>query len=752
MAYGAIRLRAAAAAALATAVSVALAPAAAHADVRIGEQRIAVHARGAAVVIERSPFRLSFADRAGRTRLAQVDNAAAGPRVIAGSDVEPLGLDNLDGPTLYAPFAFKVGARTGLQIPAAVWAGNQLAGLEAGTMYSAREVTDVRRAGGGVELVLTTSDPAGRRIVSRIAPAGRDAIRVSARVTPDDGVYAVADSFAASPGEAFRGFGGRHNALDQRGQDFYGWVEQQNVGAGPLQPVIDLVPGSGGELYQFPNGPTAAYYVQSQFISSRGYGFLLDRDELSGWRMASDRDDAWQVSVGGSELDYVVAPGAPRRAMGNLTELTGRHRTPPRWATGPMFDRLVRFSGHTPKGYLADVRSDLDELERRRIPVSAYRIEAWQWLERSTVRELIRELHSRGIRALLYFRSYVTEGRQGTDRSEYYGQALANEWVAERGNGEPYIYLGNFNSPTAQIDYTDPEAVLWWKGRITEALRLGADGFMQDFGEQVMADMHFDDGSTGATMHNRYPVLFHRVTRQAVERFERRHPRREIFFYTRAGYSGTPGSAAYEGGNFAGDVTTDWSRSSGLASVTTDMLNRGIGGAFGYSADIGGYFDFHTPPTTKELFIRWAQWAALTPVMRLHGSLFAGTHTPWSYDEETVAIYRRLSRLRLRAAPLILRLWRRAERTGVPVARPLWLEYPNDQVAAAQDQQWLLGRDVLVAPVVKEGATSRRVYFPRGCWREHGNGRRFRGRAYAEVAAPLGRLPWFRRCGTRPFA
>jgi alpha-glucosidase (family GH31 glycosyl hydrolase) len=417
-----------------------------------------------------------------------------------------------------------------------------------------------------------------------------------------------------------------------------------------------------------------------------------------------------------------------------------------------MLDRLVRFTGHDADSYLADVRGDLRQIDRYELPLKAYRIEAWEFLERDVLRDLIDDLHRRGIRALLYFRAFVTEGGIGTDRPEYFDEAVANGYVATTASGDPYFYLGNFNDRTAQIDFTDPAALHWWTQRIRSALRLGADGFMQDFGEQVQSGMHFDDGSTGATMHNRYPVLFHRATRQAVDGFERRHPRRRIFFYTRSGYSGTPGSSAYEGGNFAGDVTTDWSRASGLASVTTDMLNRGIGGAFGYSADIGGYFDFHTPPTSRELFLRWAQWAALTPVMRLHGSINAGTHTPWSYDEQVVRIYNRLSRLHLRARPLILRLWRRAARTGMPVARPLWLAYPNDPEAARQDQQWMLGPNVLVAPVVEEGARQRRVYFPRGCWRDHADAQAFRGPGYASVAAPLERLPWFTRCGTLPIA
>jgi alpha-glucosidase (family GH31 glycosyl hydrolase) len=295
--------------------------------------------------------------------------------------------------------------------------------------------------------------------------------------------------------------------------------------------------------------------------------------------------------------------------------------------------------------------------------------------------------------------------------------------------------------------------VKWWQGRIRAALDLGADGFMQDFGEQVLSDMHFHDGETGATMHNRLPVLYDLATRQVVNQYQRQHPGRHIFFFTRAGYTGTPGDAAYESANFPGDETTDWSRASGLASLTTDMLNRAIGGAYGYSTDIGGYFDIGPyKPTTKELFLRWAEWAALSPLFRLHGSVGAGTHAPWTYDLQTVRIYEALTALHLAARPLILALWRSADRTGMPVTRPLWLQYPGDPMAAKQDQEWLLGPDVLVAPVVAEGATSRQVYFPGGCWRSPVTGRRYAGPATRGVAAPLAALPYFFRCGTRPFA
>jgi alpha-glucosidase (family GH31 glycosyl hydrolase) len=323
--------------------------------------------------------------------------------------------------------------------------------------------------------------------------------------------------------------------------------------------------------------------------------------------------------------------------------------------------------------------------------------------------------------------------------------------VVRTAAGQPYYTTSTTGVPIALLDFTNPAAVRFWQTQVRKALDVGADGFMQDFGEEVLFDMHFADGETGATMHNRYPVLYARATREAFTAYARAHPDRSLFFFTRAGYSGSPGSAAYEGGNFPGDETTDWSHASGLASLTTDMLSRAIGGAYGYGTDIGGYYDYTSPPTTKELFLRWAEWAALSPIFRLHGSGRAGTHTPWSYDAQTVRIYIAVSRLHLAAVPLIMKLWRQADRTGMPITRPLWLQYPNDPRARLQDQEWLLGPDVLVAPVVTSSAQARAVYFPKGCWRSPTDGKLYRGPDEITVTAPLGRLPYFFVCGTHSF-
>ena len=713
-------------------------------------QTISFAAGSGKLVVQRSPFRMSLQNLQGQTVLAEVENGGAAPMPIAALiEPAPLGMELPKAPALYAPLAFVVGAQVPAQIPAGPWEANLLTGTAAGIAYHATEVTEAAALDGKLTIAVATNDPSGRTLQVTLTDAGNGGIRIQVQPLPATGVALMSDAFAAQADDAFHGFGGRHNALDQRGEDFLGWIQQQNFGAGMFQPIADLVPG-GGPQYLFPNGRSAAYYVAPSFISQR-YGFLLERDELSRWRMASDRSDAWQVQVAAPALDYSVVAGAPPETLAAVTALTGRHRVPPDWALGVILDRATIAFTQTAAQYEAQVRDDLAQIDALALPVSGYRIEGWFELSTAVRAPLIAEFKQRAIRTLTYFRAFSSIDGAGTEDAGSFTDALTRGYASKTLLGTPYVFGGNFFGPSVLIDFTHAPAVDWWKARIKAALDEGADGFMQDFGEQTMDDMQFADGRNGAALHNRYPALYHRATREALDEWLAAHPGHDdIWFFTRAGYAGIDGTARYEGANFAGDGNTDWSVSSGLASQAPDMLNRGIAGACGFTTDIGGYFDYISPATTKELFIRWAQWATLSPLMRLHGSVKAGTHMPWTYDAETVAIWKALSGLRYRALPYIKRVWAQAEATGLPVARPLWLMFPGDAQAAQQQQEWMLGDDVLVAPVVEQGATSRSVYFPAGCWQPGAGGESVTGPASRDIPAPLDTLPYFFRCGTRP--
>ena len=724
-----------------------LAPSAAHTRLLITRRSLTVIAPGARAVIMRDPFRLAIERGGGAPALAEVANRL-GPALGLPTTIDPIspGLDSQSTRTLYAPLSFLVGSENLVQHAGLVWGGNLLSGVRKGIQYSARRVLTAQRVGGGVRLTLSTNDPSGRRLIVTVTARGGAAIQVSATPRPTAGVAQIGDSFQSGADEGFFGFGGRHNAIDQRGRIFSSFVSEEN---------LDDFGATNRLLSLYPNGVTGAYYPQAEFYSSRPYGFLLAQPQLARFKLDAGGREEWNVTASARSLNYVVAPGNAPRAIRTLTAMSGRQPAPPSWALGPMLDRLVKIFGETRADYESNLRADLVNIARYKLPMTAYRIEGWGFpsadndgfalhteITPQLQASLIAQLRRRRIHPLVYLRPWVTPG------SAPVSQGL----VVRTAAGAPYYTTDTTGHPIALLDFTNPAAVRFWQRQVAKALDLGADGFMQDFGEEVLFDMHFHDGEAGTTMHNRYPVLYARATRQEFTRYERQHPGRTPFFYSRAGYSGLPGSAAYEGGNFPGDETTDWSHTSGLASLTTDMLSRAVDGAYGYGTDIGGYYDLVTPPTTKQLFLRWAEWAALSPIFRLHGSGRAGTHTPWSYDAQTVRVYEALSRLHLKAVPLIMSLWHQADRTGMPITRPLWLAFPHERRARSQDQEWLLGPEVLVAPVVTEGANSRTVFFPAGCWRSQDDGRTYRGPRSAVVSAPLTQLPYFARCATRPFA
>jgi alpha-glucosidase (family GH31 glycosyl hydrolase) len=686
---------------------------------------LVVDAAGTHVEVQRDPLQLKFSTDAGRQVLMQ--SAAGGPGTLSVPEThDPAnpGVENGDVPRLHAPFPFLVGTEELSLYRNDVFQGNLQQGTRAGVLYSATQVRDAERVGGELRLTLETTDPSGRVLDVAIRPRDCCAVEVEVTPVPAAGVAMVGDSFVASEGEGFFGFGGRHFDLDQRGKVIANWVNKQNVS---LDSLRDPKPGPGEySKTLYPNGPNAAYYPQAQFTSSAGYGFLLDQSELSRFDVAADRDDRWSVEASAPRLRYIVAAAPPAEAIATITAISGRHRAPPEWALGPMIDRTAY--GLSVEEYEAVIRDDLATIERYGIPVSGYRVEQWVDLPRDVLADLIAEMRAKGIHPLAYL-------------------------LSRTGAPPPGAVHG-------LVDFTDPAQVDAWEAKVREVLDLGFDGFMQDFGEETLLDMTFSDGSTGAQMHNRYPILYHETTRRVIDDYQREHPDREIFFYTRAGYSGSPGSAAFESANFPGDETTDWSIGSGLPSITPDMLNRAVGGAYGFSTDIGGYLDLPRylgvndteVGTTKELLIRWTQWATFSPLFRLHGANPMGTHVPWLYDDETVDLYRHYSELRVQAAPLIRELWREAERSGIPPTRPMWLAEPDNPAARAADQQWMLGDDLLVAPVVTEGATSRDVYFPEGCWEDQNDGRRYHGPATALVDAPLVVLPHFFRCDGHPVA
>lgn len=704
-------------------------------------QGLRVRAGSASALVRSRPFRLSFRD-SGREVLSSVPTGGRPTPSLHVSDVLGTVGDTDVVPPRYAPITFTVGRVEMTQAePFPVVTANPFLTLSAGATYSLTDVLSSRRLpDGGLRLRVATDDPTGRRAVVEVRPDRGDAVRTRVRLVPDTGVAFVGASFTSGRDEAFRGFGGRRNAMDQAGESFFNWIEQT---------IFDEPPFAGQ--------PQSGWYQQAQFISSRPYGFFLEQSELSRWRMRSDRDDAWQVDSSSRGLKFTVAPGSGPKAIRTLTAITGRTPVPPRWQVAPIFAQTLSggTTGKSPATYEAEIRASLRKIEELDLPYEAFSFEAWWLLKRvGRLDDIITLIRRHGMRPLVYFRAWAGNDGQGLEDDDAFTTALRQGYGATRVDGSPYVFSDTLapGRLAVQLDFTNPATIRWWRQRIRAVLDAGADGFMQDFGEQTMWDMRFADGSTGRTAHNRYPIDFHRATRRIIEEWHREHPERtEPMFYVRSGYSGRPGSAAYESANWCGDYESNWTRTTGIAALTTDMLNRAIGGAYGFHCDTGGYMDLLSGPPSRELFLRWSWYAALTPGNRVHGGPVQGQKFPWSWDDRAAQIHRDSLLLHRAAEPYILRLWREAKRTGMPITRPLWLAHPGMRGVGRLDQQYLLGPDVLVAPVVTQGATTRRVVFPPGCWRDPVTGRRFAGSTTATIRAPIDRTPYFFTCGTTPF-
>src|SRR5262249_45730972 len=232
--------------------------------------------REARAVVGRRRFRLRIEDAGGATVVGEVRNPTPRPLPTpATSDPRPPGFDDAAPPTLYAPLTFLVGTERIDQYEGGLWGGNLMSGERSGTQYSAVAVRRVARDAGGARLVISTTDPSGRTLVVRAVPVGCRGVGIRAGARPARGVALVADSFASGSGEGFFGFGGRHNALDQHGNTFSSWIDEENVDG------RSGIGAGGGGRWLYPNGPAAAYYPQPQFLSSPPYRFLLPPPPLA---------------------------------------------------------------------------------------------------------------------------------------------------------------------------------------------------------------------------------------------------------------------------------------------------------------------------------------------------------------------------------------------------------------------------------------------------------------------------------------
>ncbi len=350
----------------------------------------------------------------------------------------------------------------------------------------------------------------------------------------------------------------------------------------------------------------------------------------------------------------------------------------------------------------------------------------------------IAALHARGIRFLGYVNPYLVKD------GELFREGLEQDVFAKRSDGSVYLVdFGEFDCGV--IDLTDPKAFEWFKNRVIRecSLDIGIDGWMADFGEYLPTDdIVLHSGISPMIEHNHWPALWAKCNYDAVTEAGKLG---QVVYFMRAG--GT-GSQKYCTLLWAGDQSVDFSRHDGLCTVICAALSAGMSGCGLTHSDIGGYTSLFENTRTKEVFLRWAEMAAFTPVMRTHEGNRPETNFQYYDDEDCMRQLARLVDIYTMLAPMLKDLVAENAKSGLPVQRPLFLHNEDDPRCYGEQFEYLLGSDVLVAPVWQAGKTEWQVYLPEGEWIHLWSGAEYRQGDHL-VSASLGHIPVFYKKASR---
>ncbi len=465
-------------------------------------------------------------------------------------------------------------------------------------------------------------------------------------------------------------------------------------------------------------------------MSTAGYGLFVHTAARTVVDLGAYSAVSGWVYVEEPVLDVFIIYGPSlAEILRRYTELVGRPAIPPRWSFGVWMSRCMYRSRR-------EVEQVIRQARRRRFPVDVVHLDPlwlagrrrrdydscdlrWDAQAFPRPREFIRWLRRRGVRLSLWENPYFPM------ESPRYPPAAARGYFLRASDGGVARFQGR---DAAIVDFTNPAARDWYKSLHRPLLRAGVAVFKTDYGEEVPEDAVAHDGTSGALLHNIYPLLYNRAVFEAITEVTG-----EPMVWARSGWAGSQRYPVH----WSGDAPSRWDA---LSTVLGSGLSLALSGFVFWSHDIGGYYGLRDP----ELLVRWAQLGLLSSHARFHGT---EPREPWRYGRRVFQIIRRYARLRMRLLPYLYTEAAAAVAAGVPLMRPLVLDWQDDPTTWYISDQYLLGRSLLVAPVLTpEGQRS--VYLPAGVWWDFWRHVRYSGPLWLRLQVPLEEVPLFVRNGT----
>ncbi len=462
------------------------------------------------------------------------------------------------------------------------------------------------------------------------------------------------------------------------------------------------------------------------YWSPAGYAVLAvsGNDNLpAGWHAsANGRTVTWGFP--GNTADLYLMPAANmREAAGAYAALTGRSPVPPRWAFGYLQSRW----GWTNQAYIEDT---LREFRERKIPVDAF-IYDFEWYTTKPDYEVPPE----GVLGFSDFnwntnlfpeptrqiKNYQDRGVRFVGiRKPRLGNAASLAMVRDQGwalNGKGSTRTEKFQS--RDVDFANPQFREWYIKQTTNLLAQGVDGWWNDEGEGAFTTYYYWNVAE-------------------AEGLNQVKPGHRLWTLNRAF---SPGMQRLGTGAWTGDIQSTWRA---LVETPTSLLNWSLAGMPYGGCDIGGYDGDEPSP---EMLTRWMEAGVFFPIMRSHSALRRTPRFPWLFGPEAESAIRKAINLRYRLIPYYYSLAYETHETGIPIMRPLLMEFPNNSKVANVSDQWLMGPSLMAAPILQPGG-KRSVYMPDGTWYLFGTNTIVQGDRSLDVTATLDQIPLYVRAGT----
>ena len=487
----------------------------------------------------------------------------------------------------------------------------------------------------------------------------------------------MSDSLMLDVGEYVYGLGERFTPYLKNGQS------------------VDMWNGDGGTASEL------AYKNIPFYMTNRGYGvFVEDTSDVS-FDIASEKVERAQFSVEGETLTYdIIYGGTPKKTLELYTALTGRPPVLPAWSFG-----LWLSTSFTTSYDEKTTGSFIQGMKDREIPLSVFHYDCY-WMREFRLCDfdwdrrqfpdpegMIRRNHEKGVKVCVWMNPYIAQN------TALFHEAMEHGYLLMRADGKGVWQTDNWEYGMGIVDFTNPDAYCWFQEKLRALCRMGIDCFKTDFGERIPVNVRYYNGADPAAMHNYYTLIYNRCV---FEVLEQEKGKGNAVLFARSATVGSQQFPVHWGGDCMATYPS-------MAETLRGGLSLAMSGFAFWSHDISGFESTATP----DLYKRWAAFGLLSSHSRLHG---AGSYrVPWVFDEESSEVVKYFTNLKCTLMPYLYQLAVHAHNTGIPVMRPMILEFMDDPAVRWLDMQYMLGESLLAAPVFSaDGVVD--YYLPEGIW------------------------------------